>query len=785
MKFLVFSEFGEIADLAIHLQDVEKHQVAFYVEDKGYRAIADGILTHITDWYRYIGKSYVWVFDSCSFGDLQDWLREKGEAVFGGCAEGDKLENDRQAGQDWFAEAGFDMVESRNFKDFDEAHEFVEANADKRWILKQSSNAPKSLNHMGKFDDGSDMLYHLDELKKRWNVAQFGPVDFDLMEVVEGLEVAASAFFNGSDWMRDQDGKVVGYLNFEEKKEADGGTGETCYDDQTEILTKDGFKLFADLGDGDQIAQVDPDTREISLVYPRARQAFPYSGKMLHFKNRLADVLVTPDHRMYVAQRRRPIYRIRKAKSVFAESNMLQAGKWKGEDISSVEIPEMTVSNGHGGKRLPSFRIAGDAFCRFMGIYLAEGSTTKEGRIFISQFGAKNQAKIAHLLEGFPLKSRLSKAGYILQSVQMCAYVSRFGKYAYCKRVPDIIKNASVRQIRFFLDAFRLGDGDIHGGQSRYTSTSRRMIDDIQEMLVRLGVASTVTPRKAETKKDWPAKWIANCRPAWSVEERKNDFVCLRKPPKEIDYTGMVYCVSVPTGLVVVRRNGRVLICGNCGEMGTTFLGCTEENELFRELICRQAIKTRLRKIGFRGVFDINCIVTDEGKIVALEPTCRFGVPATSYEFCEGLDNAGSLIEAVAKGQQRPMSLHLGWGMVMVVVAKPFPLEADVDDEATSIGERLWILKDGKPVDEFDSDQEKHVHLYNFKLDDEGLKVATKSGYLLTVTATGEDIAEIREGLIEYIKENMDIAGIKYRSDIGARVEQYERETEKEQRMLA
>jgi phosphoribosylamine-glycine ligase len=444
MKFLLFSEFGEIADLGMHLQDVEGHEVLFHIEHKESRRIADGLLRHVQDWYRYIGKGWVWVFDSCSFGDLQDWLREEGEAVFGGCAEGDKLENDRQAGQDGFAEAGFDQVESRNFTDFDEAAEFLKTRSG-RWILKQNGDAPKHLSHLGHFDDGSDMLYHLSELKKRWNEAEFGAVDFDLMEVVEGLEVAASAFFNGSDWMRDSAGKVTGYLNFEEKKEADGGTGETC------------------------------------------------------------------------------------------------------------------------------------------------------------------------------------------------------------------------------------------------------------------------------------------------------------------------------------------------GEMGTTFWGCTEENELFREILLRPAIKARLQKIGFRGVFDINCIVTEDGRIVALEPTCRFGVPATAYELCEGLESGvGKLLDAVARGKSQPIALYQGWGMVMCVVAKPFPIEADVENEATSIGERLWILQDGKPAEEMDADQKRHIHLYNFKRDEEGLKVATKNGYLLTVTANGDGIASIREHLTEYIKDNLMIAGMKYRSDIGARVEEYEQQAAEE-----
>lgn len=438
MKFLIYTEYGEIADLGIYLQEVEKHEVLIFIKDAGSCKIAEGILEHIDDWYRYIGKGYIWVFDSCSFGDLQDWLREKGEPVIGGCKKGDDLENDRQLGQKWFAEAGFDQVESQNFTDFDDALEFIKTNNDRRWIMKQNGSAPKSLSHSGKFDSGVDMIYHLEEMKKGWNELQFGKVDFDLMEIVEGLEVGACCYFNGTDWMK-MDGKVCGYFNFEEKKEADGGTGETC------------------------------------------------------------------------------------------------------------------------------------------------------------------------------------------------------------------------------------------------------------------------------------------------------------------------------------------------GEMGTTFYGCTEENELFREIICKPAIKTRLRQIGFRGFFDINCIVTDEGKIVALEPTCRFGVPATSYELLRGLESgAGNLLEAVAKGLNRPIKVHQGWGLVMVVVAKPFPIEADVDDQATSIDEKLWILKDGEPQDEFSADQRQHIHLYNFTKDEDGYKVATKNGYLLTVTMNGGEISEIREKLIKYIKDNLFVSGMKFRTDIGARVEEYE-----------
>src|ERR1700739_1325278 len=109
MKFIFYSEHGELADLASYLIHVEGHEVVLHIPDHDHKRIAEGIVPHVDDWYRYIGQGYVWCFDSCKFGDLQDWLREQGEAVVGGSRLGDELENDRQKGQEWFEAVGFDQ----------------------------------------------------------------------------------------------------------------------------------------------------------------------------------------------------------------------------------------------------------------------------------------------------------------------------------------------------------------------------------------------------------------------------------------------------------------------------------------------------------------------------------------------------------------------------------------------------------------------------------------------------------------------------------------------------
>jgi len=70
-----------------------------------------------------------------------------------------------------------------------------------------------------------------------------------------------------------------------------------CYDQETEILTSKGWRKFAVLTD-EQVAQVDPQTLEMTFTRPLAKIAYRYSGPMYRYHSDCVDLLVTPDHRM-------------------------------------------------------------------------------------------------------------------------------------------------------------------------------------------------------------------------------------------------------------------------------------------------------------------------------------------------------------------------------------------------------------------------------------------------------------------------------------------------------
>lgn len=74
-----------------------------------------------------------------------------------------------------------------------------------------------------------------------------------------------------------------------------------CYDDKTEVLTNNGWKLFKDLSYRDMIATYIPETQAIQYSSVHKIVIYDYIRKpMVHFKNWQVDLLVTPNHRMWL-----------------------------------------------------------------------------------------------------------------------------------------------------------------------------------------------------------------------------------------------------------------------------------------------------------------------------------------------------------------------------------------------------------------------------------------------------------------------------------------------------
>jgi hypothetical protein len=73
-----------------------------------------------------------------------------------------------------------------------------------------------------------------------------------------------------------------------------------CYDAETEVLTEDGWKHWPDVDGSETFATVNPDDGH--LEYQRATEHFvgDFDGDMYRVRSEQVDLLVTPNHRMWV-----------------------------------------------------------------------------------------------------------------------------------------------------------------------------------------------------------------------------------------------------------------------------------------------------------------------------------------------------------------------------------------------------------------------------------------------------------------------------------------------------
>ncbi|MFQ5877006.1 MAG: phosphoribosylamine--glycine ligase [Acidobacteriota bacterium] len=209
LRFLFVSRWGLIQDLAWEVSK-EGHLVRYHIMSKADRTIADGFIDKVDDWSVHKDWAHVVVFDDCEFGPLADRLRREGRAVLGGSAYTDRLELDRDFGQEEMKAAGMNTLPKWDFDSFDAAIEFIQKNPG-RYVVKPSGRAQneKVLSFVGQEEDGLDVVTMLRHYKKGW-ASKIRT--FQLQKYVSGVEIAVGAFFNGSDFV------TPVFINFEHKR---------------------------------------------------------------------------------------------------------------------------------------------------------------------------------------------------------------------------------------------------------------------------------------------------------------------------------------------------------------------------------------------------------------------------------------------------------------------------------------------------------------------------------------------------------------------------------------
>lgn len=341
-----------------------------------------------------------------------------------------------------------------------------------------------------------------------------------------------------------------------------------CYDDLTEVLTKDGFKKFSDVKQIDEIATLNDGHLEYQM--PTDIMSYYYNGKMHHFESKYIDLLVTPNHKLYCRKDYRNSTKNSKYELIRADNVEIVGNK-------TIRFNRTSKWNGIESEVLPKeLKISDlDSWLKFLGLFLAEGSTTyqppykkrsQRSEQYITQIRNLDMSLLhdcKQWLKNAGFHSFVNKNGYYLRSYNknLYQYLKQFGK-CRDKFIPTEIKQLPPCKLEIILETLSLGDGCIPSQSKRnniknhiFTLSSKRLIDDLQEISIKLNGTSSTFIRYGSTFN--PNGIYYTCNMIWTNLEPKI------RSYNIIDYSGYVYCVEVPNHIILVRRNGKICWSGN------------------------------------------------------------------------------------------------------------------------------------------------------------------------------------------------------------------------------
>jgi C1A family cysteine protease len=349
----------------------------------------------------------------------------------------------------------------------------------------------------------------------------------------------------------------------------DQGQCGSCHDDKTEVLTEKGWEKWENYDWKTPLGTMSPHSGNLEFQAPLRQHIYDYDGPMHFYDGRSLDFALTPNHNMVWSRNKKP---------------------WVKSPISElpayVDIPHAT--KGWAGTELEKLGIGdrvydGDDLLALVAVVISDGYVghNRDGN------GGQNQVSFCCFREdridmvrslarrmGIPeMPSKPGtwylRDGALAEWFRQNAYVGGFT--APSKHVPTLVKCASQRQISHFLKFFGDQHTQAYGGR-RFYSCSPLMIDDLQELLLRIGKRGTVEehpPRSGGINAD--GRKIEGRHPEFMLTERQRDGLSIERENNKVDhYKGKVYCATVPNGTLVTRRNKRVLISSNCWDFSGT-----------------------------------------------------------------------------------------------------------------------------------------------------------------------------------------------------------------------
>lgn len=356
-----------------------------------------------------------------------------------------------------------------------------------------------------------------------------------------------------------------------------------CYSDDTEVLTECGWIPFKLLTKEYKVAAL-MNGNELQYVNPTELQIYDHEGKMYKVKSNHVDLLVTPNHRMWVAKQV-------KTASVSKQYDICMPDEIEGKQMhykknATMWEPTHPVNEKFmfpKSRRLPELEVNMNDWLVFLGIWYAEGwCDASAERIDISVDKKRVKDALTECCKnlGFDIgahgeDSKGMKNKWYCYNKRLLNYLQPLSTGAVNKSLPSWVFNLNQEQAQILINSMLLGDGyTTKTAQPVYCTSSHLLADEFQRLCLHAGWSANILVNKkaghTSTMRDGRVITATEDGLEIRIIKKQNEplvnrYIKQGKPADSwVDYKGKVYCCTVPgDGVVYVRRNGVPIWSGN------------------------------------------------------------------------------------------------------------------------------------------------------------------------------------------------------------------------------
>lgn len=334
-----------------------------------------------------------------------------------------------------------------------------------------------------------------------------------------------------------------------------------CYSADTEVLTEEGWKFWPQVTNQDKLACVDQYSLEfLGFHNPIRLISYNYTGKMYSVNHQHCSFDVTEGHTMIgqVISRAPDRYNYKYSPFVIGEYSTKKAKKPNG--LREMNIP-----------LVPKVNTTLDPKGQLIGFYAGDGFFLSKN---IMSFRLKKERKISYLRNvlkslHFTYSEKVRKNDvhqfyirYSENSSEVVQFLEEIKSKCHCGARNKTLGTWEYPLLAGIFDGLKNSDGGITKDNTwTYSSFSYELIQDILRYAPLAGhVAKEIIKQKDAYRiffKKYPLARLNDSR-----RRKEESHVQVR------DVTNLpVYCAEVVGHGLIVRRNGKQMICGNCSPL--------------------------------------------------------------------------------------------------------------------------------------------------------------------------------------------------------------------------